>query len=85
MTMMPGYGTLAGMDEKTRRGLIKAADAVTNGPDRLRALIIKAARDGESPAEIHRVIFPAYTYDYVTKVIRRDKAAQAQAELQDCA
>lgn len=72
------------MDDDTRRGLAEAAAEMTAAPERLKTLILEAARRGERPAAIHRVIFPAYTYDYIAKLIRDDRAAQA-GELDDCA
>lgn len=67
--------TLTDMDDETRRGLAEAADNLLNGPDRLKARIIEAGRRGEKPAAIHRVIHPAYTYDYVARLVREDRAA----------
>lgn len=72
------------LDEQTRRGLAEAADVVMHGPERLRSLIIEASRNGARPTDIHRVVFPAYTYEYIARLIRADKAAQA-AELEKCA
>lgn len=71
------------MDEDTRRGLAEAAAEMMAAPERLKKLILEAARDGSRPADIHRVIFPAYTYDYIARLIRDDRASQA--ELEDCA
>jgi len=65
------------MDETTRRGLAEAAATKTAAAGQLKNLILKAARDGDRPADIHRAIFPAYTYDYVAQLVREDKAARA--------
>jgi hypothetical protein len=67
--------TLTDMDEARRQRLADAADAVLNGPDRLKAEILDAGRAGEKPATIHRVIYPAYTYDYVARLVREDREA----------
>lgn len=67
------HETLTDMDDETRRGLAEAADNVLYGPDRLKARILVAARKGEKPAVIHRVIHPAYTYDYVAALVRADR------------
>jgi hypothetical protein len=72
------HATLTDMDDETRRGLEEAADDVLNGPDRLRARIVAAGRKGDKPAEIHRVIYPAYTYDYVARLVREDRAANPE-------
>jgi len=66
------------MDEETRRGLAEAADNVLHGPERLKAKIIEAGRKGDKPADIHKVIHPAYTYDYTARLIREDRAARAK-------
>lgn len=73
------HETLTGMDEETRRGLAEAADDVVNGPDRLKARIIAAGRKGDRPADIHKVIYPAYTYDYVARLVREDREANPDA------
>lgn len=74
VTTMLERETLTDVDEPTREKLARLADAVVNGPDRLKAAILEAGRAGEKPAAIHRVIHPAYTYDYVAKLIREDRA-----------
>lgn len=65
--------TLTGVDEQTRLALVAAADAYEHAPARLRAEIIAAARQGERPAAIVRAIGHVYTYDYVARLIRRDR------------
>ena len=72
------------MDDDTRRGLTEAAAEMMAAPERLKTLILEAARRGERPAAIHRVIFPAYTYDYIAQLIRKDRAA-ADGGMEDCA
>jgi hypothetical protein len=72
------HETLTDMDDETRLGLAEAADHVLHGPERLKAKIIAAGRNGEKPADIHKVIHPAYTYDYVAKLIREDRAARTR-------
>lgn len=67
--------TLAAVDEETRRALEVAADNYENGPARLQAAILAAARKGERPAAITRAIGYAYTYDFVAKLIRGDRRA----------
>jgi hypothetical protein len=67
--------TLTDVDEETRQALAVAADHYENGPARLQAAIIAAARKGEKPAAIHRAIGYVYTYDYVAKLVRLDKRA----------
>lgn len=63
------------MDEQTRRGLIMAADAHQRAAG-LRELVITAGRQGATPTEICKLIFPAYSYDYIAKLIRDDRAEQ---------
>jgi len=70
--------TLADMDEARRQRLADAADAVLNGPDRLKAEILDAGRAGEKPAAIHRAIHPAYTYDYIARLVREDRATHPE-------
>lgn len=67
--------TLAGVEEETRQSLKAAADNYENGPARLQAAILDAARSGEKPAAIARAIGYVYTYDYVARLVRRDKKA----------
>ncbi|HZR50038.1 MAG TPA: hypothetical protein VFB06_11020 [Streptosporangiaceae bacterium] len=77
MTAMLEHETLTdmAMDEETRQGLAEAADNVLHGPERLKAWIVRAAREGDKPADIHKVIHPAYTYDYVAALVRTDRKA----------
>ena len=65
--------TLTGVDEVTRQALEVAADNYENGPARLQAAILNAARKGEKPAAITRAIGYVYTYDYVARLVRKDK------------
>ena len=67
-------GTLTQVDEDTRRDLEALADAYERAPARLRTRILTAARDGDSPAAIARAIRHVYTYDYVARIIREDRA-----------
>ena len=73
------HETLAGVDEDTRQSLALAADNYENGPARLQAAILAAARKGEKPAAIARAISYVYTYDYVARLVRRDKSANPGA------
>jgi len=66
--------TLADVDEQTRQALEVAADNYEHGPERLKAAILKAARKGDKPAAIARAIGYVYTYDYVAKLVREDRA-----------
>ncbi len=69
------HGTLTGMlDEATRRELSDLADAYEQASPRLHAAIINAARAGGKPAEITRAIRHAMTYDYVARIVRKDRA-----------
>lgn len=73
MTEVLERETLTGVDEETRQLLEVAADNYENGPARLQAAILAAARKGEKPAAITRAIGYVYTYDYVAKLVRGDK------------
>jgi hypothetical protein len=75
VTMTMESGTLTQVDPATRTELEQAADNYVNGPDRLKAAIVKAARRGEKPAAIARAIGYAYTYDFTAKLVRADRAA----------
>lgn len=79
MTMEPG--TLTQVDPETRAELEQAADNYVNGPDRLKAAMIKAARKGDKPAAIARAIGYAYTYDFTAKLVRADRAENPEAYL----
>ena len=70
--------TLAQVDEATRLELDALADAYEQAPARLRAAILAAARKGDKPAEITRAIRHAYTYEYVARLIRADRAENAE-------
>lgn len=69
------HETLAGVDDDTRQSLVLAADNYENGPARLQTAILAAARKGEKPAAIARAIGYVYTYDYVARLVRKDKSA----------
>jgi hypothetical protein len=71
--------TLPQVDPETRDELERAADNYVNGPDRLKAAMIKAARKGDKPAAIARAIGYAHTYDFTAKLIREDRAANPAA------
>lgn len=77
------HATLTQVDDETRAELERAADNYVNGPDRLKAAMIRAARAGEKPATIARAIGYAYTYDFTAKLIREDRAANPQAYAAD--
>lgn len=72
-------GTLTQVDPETRAELEQAADNYVNGPDRLKAAMIRAARKGDKPAAIARATGYAYTYDFTAKLIREDRAANPEA------
>jgi hypothetical protein len=83
VTAIMEHATLADMDESTATELAEAADAYQKAVDALekrsadlRAAIIDAARNGERPADIVRAIRHVYTYEYVGRLIRKDRAAQ---------
>ena len=65
--------TMAGVDPETRRALEDAADNYAMAPSRLQAAILAAARQGDKPALIARAIGYAYTYDYVARLVRKDR------------
>ena len=67
--------TLTDVRPEVRQSLEVAADNYENGPARLQAAILEAARKGEKPAAIARAIGYVYTYDYVARLVRRDKKA----------
>ena len=67
--------TLTGVDQETRQALEVAADTYAAAPARLQAAILNAARKGEKPAAIARAIAYVYTYDYVARLVRKDKRA----------
>lgn len=69
------HETLTGVDDKTRQSLTDAADNYEHAPARLQAAILAAARKGEKPAAIARAIGYVYTYDYVARLVRKDRAA----------
>lgn len=74
VTVLSEHATLTDMDEATARELADAADAYEAAPVRLRRAILEAARNGERPADIVRAIRHVYTYDYVARLIRADRA-----------
>lgn len=65
--------TLTGVDAETRQALEVAADVYAMAPARLQAAILAAARKGDKPADIARTISYVYTYDYVARLIRKDR------------
>jgi hypothetical protein len=75
VTALLEHETLTGVDEKTRQALQAAADTYAAAPARLQAAILAAARGGEKPAAIARAIGYVYTYDYVARLVRKDRAA----------
>jgi hypothetical protein len=77
------HATLTDVDSDTRAELEQAADDYVNGPERLKAAIIRAARRGDKPAAIARAIAYAYTYDFTAKLIREDRAANPDAYAAD--
>lgn len=77
VTAILEHGTLTQVDPETLEKLATAADNYEHGPARLKAAILDAARNGEKPAAIARAIGYVYTYDYVAKLIRGDKAQRA--------
>lgn len=74
VTVITEHATLTDMDESTARELAEAAEAYEQAPVRLRAVILAAARKGEKPADITRAIRHTYTYEYVARLIRKDRA-----------
>lgn len=74
VTVILEPATLTQVDEETRRELEAVAGAYEQAPVRLRAAILAAARRGEKPAAITRAIRHAYTYEYVARLIRTDRA-----------
>ena len=66
--------TLTDVDDETRQSLKAAADEYEQAPARLKTAILEAARKGDKPAAIARAIGYVYTYDYVARVIRQDRA-----------
>lgn len=71
--------TLTQVDPETRAMLETAADNYVNGPERLKAAILKSARRGDKPGTIARAIAYAYTYDYVARLVREDRKANPGA------
>lgn len=71
---MTDHATLTDMDESTAKELAEAADVYEQAPVRLRRAILSAARNGEKPADITRAIRHVYTYEYVARLIRKDRA-----------
>lgn len=80
VTAIMDHATLTQMDDETRAELEQAADNYVNGPDRLKAAIIRAARKGNKPADIARAISYAYTYDFTAKLVREDRAGNADED-----
>lgn len=76
MTAILEHATLTHVDEEMLRKLAAAADIYEQGPARLKAAILEAARNGEKPADIVRAIRHVYTYDYVARLVREDRASR---------
>lgn len=76
VTAITEHATLTEMDESTATELAEAAEAYERAPVRLRAAILKAASNGETPASITRAIRHVYTYDYVARLIRQHRASE---------
>lgn len=76
MTTVQEHATLIRMDAQTETALQDAGAAYKQAPAALKAAIIAAGRTGEKPANIVRAIGHVYTYDYVAKLIRLDRAEQ---------
>lgn len=74
MTVMLERETLTGVEDETRQALEVAADTYAMAPARLQAAILAAARKGGKPADIARAINYVYTYDYVARLIRKDRS-----------
>jgi hypothetical protein len=72
------HETLTGVDQETRQALEVAADNYAMAPARLQAAILAAARQGDKPALIARAIGYVYTYDYVARLVRRDRRANPE-------
>jgi hypothetical protein len=78
---MTDHATLTDMDETTAKELASAAEAYDKAVSALerasadlRAAILDSARDGGRPADIVRAIRHVYTYEYVARLIRKDRA-----------
>jgi hypothetical protein len=71
--------TLTDVDDATRADLEQAATAYEKAPENLKAAILAAAESGEKPAAIARAIRYVYTYDYVARLIREDRAQREKA------
>jgi hypothetical protein len=71
--------TLGAMDDETRRELGEAGEAYKQAPEVLKAAIRKSALKGDKPADIHRAIGYAYTYDYVANLVRQYKSEASTA------
>ena len=78
-TVLDQRATLTDVDDETRQALKAAADDYQQAPARLKAAILEAARNGDKPADIARAIGYVYTYDYVARVIRKDRADHPSA------
>ncbi len=73
-TVLDQRATLTDVDDETRQALKTAASDYEEAPARLKTAILEAARKGDKPAAIARAIGYVYTYDYVARVIRVDRA-----------
>jgi hypothetical protein len=75
VTVVQDRETLTRVDDETQRELEAAGAAFKQAPEQLKAAIITAARKGGTPAKIVRAIGHVYTYDYVARLVRADRAA----------
>lgn len=74
MTTVQEHATLTRMDDARRQALEDAAGAYKQAPAALRDTIIAAGRSGERPADIVKAIGYVFTYDYVARIVRQDRA-----------
>jgi hypothetical protein len=57
-----------------KQRLEQAGRTYREAPAELRAVILASGRAGDKPAEIHKTIGYVYTYDYVARLVREDRA-----------
>jgi hypothetical protein len=74
VTTVQEHETLTRVDDETQQELKAAGAAFEQAPAQLKAAIIAAARKGQTPAKIVRAIGHVYTYDYVARIVRQDRA-----------
>ena len=72
--------TLFDVDPDTEAELAQLAEAFEAAPKKLHAAILKAAAEGERPADITRAIRYVYSTDYVERITLdvRDPAGAAE-------